>query len=260
MAYFKSDLIDAVSTYSYIPTGGIVTIAGAFSEYSDSSYVTLGLIPCDGRTLNGSASPEYSNLFSVIDILYGGTGITSFLVPNLKTNKVAIAGTSNTFYNVNTVGTKLTSVDHYHTSSATNSDFTLNSNDVTHNHDLTWGSASVGLGANTTSTIHAHSFSSGSVGVIGPNVFKNGAAGTSGGGLNGNHTHNTDITSGNAIGGGSTASHEHSGADTHAMGANTADSHTHTASVTTSSATNNTTYSSSAIGIPYANVLYFIKA
>jgi len=257
MADFKSDSMDAVSTYSYIPTGGIVTIAGEFSEYSDSSYVTLGLIPCDGRTLNGSTSLEYSNLFSVIGILYGGTGITSFLVPNLKTDKVAIVGTSATFHNVNTVGTKVTSVSHSHNTTATNNSFTLNNQNITHNHSVTWNS----VGANSTSTAHTHNFASGSVGTVGPNVFKSGAAGAIGGGLNGNHTHNSDINAANAIASGSTASHEHTGADSLAMGANTADLHTHTSSLTTAGVTSSTTYSSAnALGVPYANVLYFIKA
>ena len=120
MVDFKSDTIDAVSTYSYIPTGGIITIAGPYSEYSDSSYVTLGLIPCDGRSLNASTSPQYSSLFSVIGVLYGGSGSAAFNVPDLMTNKMTIVGTSSTFYNTNTVGTKLTSYNHSHPVSMSN--------------------------------------------------------------------------------------------------------------------------------------------
>lgn len=257
MASFKSDSINAVSDYSYIPTGGIVTIAGQFSEYSDASYITLGLIPCDGRTLDVSINPQYSNLFSVIGILYGGTGSTLFLVPNLKTNKVAIAGTSATFHNVNIVGTQVNSIAHSHNTTATNNTFTLNNQNIAHNHSVAWNS----VGANNTDTSHAHNFLSGSVGTVGPNIFYSGAAGATGGGLNGNHTHTSGITAANAITSGSTASHNHAATSSLAMGTNTASLHTHASSLTTTGVTSSTTYSSgNALGVPYANVLYFIKA
>lgn len=258
MAYFESDKIDSTSLYSYIPTGGIVTLAAPFAEYSDATYVSLGLIPCDGRVLNASTSPQYSNLFNVIGILYGGTGITSFNVPSLSTSKVAIVGTSATFHTVNTVGTRVTSIAHDHTITATNNSFTLNNQNVTHDHTVTWNA----VGNNTTDTSHTHTFASGSVGVVGPNVFKNGPAGVSGGGLNGNHTHNSDITSASSLTGGSTAAHTHTPASALSlgMGANTATLHSHTSSITSATLTSSNTYSSADIGVPYANVLYFIKA
>jgi microcystin-dependent protein len=258
MAYFESDKIDSTSLYSYVPTGGIVTLAAPFSKYSDATYLSIGLIPCDGRVLNASTSPQYANLFSAIGILYGGTGITSFNVPSLATSKVAIAGTSATFHNVNTVGTRVTSIGHDHTITATNNSFTLNNQNVTHDHTVTWNS----VGNNATDTSHTHTFESGSVGEIGPNVNKNGSAGVSGGGLNGNHTHNTDITSANSLTGGSTAAHSHTPASALSlgMGANTATLHSHAASLTTATTTSITNYVSTDVGIPYANVLYFIKA
>lgn len=255
MADFKSDTIDTASSYSYIPTGGIVTIAGAFSEYSDASYVSLGLIPCDGRTLNASTNPEYSPLFSVIGVLYGGSGSTSFQVPNLKDNKMSIVGTSNTFYNVNTVGTKLTSHSHSHAVSMTNNNFSMNAANVTHSHNFNFNSV-----GNIIDDNHAHNPSA-PVGRMGGSQ-KNGPAGTAGGGLLGNHTHNFGINANifNAVGG---SDHTHSAGYNSNTGNAGDASHTHASSAT--SAANSGNYvvdgtSTNPISVPYANMLYFIKA
>ena len=256
MVDFKSDTIDSVSSYSYIPTGGIVTIGGAFSEYSDASYVSLGLIPCDGRTLNTSTNPEYSSLFSVIGTLYGGTGSTSFQVPNLKNDKIAIVGTSNTFYNINTVGTRVTSIAHSHATTATNNSFSMNAGNTSHSHSHQHND----VGNVSAENQHTHPVGN-QGGSLGPNVNKNGPAGTAGGGLNGNHTHNVGSLGANNLADGRGNDHIHSGVLTWSSGANTAVSHTHSASLTNSANTGSSTYSSpSTLGVPYANVLYFIKA
>lgn len=254
MVDFKSDSIDTSSTYAYIPTGGIITLGGSFSEYSDTTYENIGLIPCDGRTLNASASPQYTNLFSVIGVLYGGSGSTSFNVPNLKTDKVAIAATSNTFYNTNTVGTKVTSIAHSHVTTATNNQFFVNAGNVSHDHTLSYNDVGNVTGENG----HGHNGVSSS-GTIGPNVNKNGPGGTAGGGLNGNHSHNVSLNA-NALGGGGGNNHIHSGVLYHNTGYSTEFNHAHDANITNSANTSTETYSSSAIGVPYANVLYFIKA
>jgi microcystin-dependent protein len=255
MTNFKSDNIDTDSSYSYIPTGGIVTIAGSFSEYSDSSYVSLGLIPCDGRSLNASTSPQYSSLFSVIGVLYGGSGSASFNVPNLTSNKVSIAGTSNTFHSTNTVGTQVNSIAHSHSASATNNSFSMNTGNTSHDHTLSYNDVGNVTGENG----HSHGGVSSS-GTIGSNVQKNGPAGTAGGGLNGNHSHNVTLNA-NALGGGGGNNHIHSGVLFHNTGYNTAFPHTHSSSITNSANTSSSTYSSpSTLGVPYANVLYFIKA
>jgi len=253
MVDFKSDSIDAVSTYSYIPTGGIVTLAGPFSEYSDASYVTLGLIPCDGRSLNGSTSPEYSSLFSVIGVLYGGSGIASFQVPNLKDNKMTIVGTSNSFYNTNTVGTTLTSYNHSHTVSMSNVNFSMNASNVTHDHSYTFNSIGAISDAN-----HAHNALSpaGSMGAS----QKNGPAGTSGGALLGNHTHtyNTNANIFTGVGG---AAHSHAAAVNGNSGLAGDASHTHTSYVQADSTSSNIAVDGiSGLDVSYANMLYFIKA
>ena len=256
MANFKSDTIDAVSTYSYIPTGGIITIAGPYSEYSDTSYVTLGLIPCDGRTLNASTSPEYSSLFSVIGVLYGGSSSASFLVPDLTTNKMTIVGTSSTFYNTNTVGTKLTSYNHDHPVSMSNNNFSMNNSNVTHSHNYNF--TSIG---NIVQNEHSHGTNS-PAGTMGGSQ-KNGPAGTAGGGLIGNHTHtysvNTNIH--NLVGG---ADHTHSDQAITGFSGNAGDaSHSHASSATSGSTSTSDTISGTVsfpLEVPYANMLYFIKA
>lgn len=254
MVDFKSDSIDTSSSYAYIPTGGIVTLGGAFSEYSDTSYITLGLIPCDGRVLNASASPQYTSLFNVIGILYGGSGSASFQVPNLTSDKISIAGTSNTFYNVNTVGTRVASISHSHTNTATNNNFTMNAGNTNHSHNVSYND----VGNMVSENGHGHTGVS-SAGTIGPNVNKNGPAGTAGGGLNGNHAHNVTLNA-NSLAGGGGNNHLHSGVLGHNTGDNAAVSHTHGASATVASSSSTSTYSSNALGYPYANVLYFIKA
>jgi microcystin-dependent protein len=255
MIDFKSDTIESASGYSYIPTGGIVTIGGAFAEYSDTSYVSLGLIPCDGRTLNASTNPEYLSLFSVIGVLYGGTGSTSFQVPNLKNDKIAIVGTSNTFYNTNTVGTRVASISHSHTTTATNNSFSMNAGNTQHAHSHQHND----VGNMTFENGHGHNRVSGA-GTIGSNVQKNGPAGTAGGGLNGNHSHNVTLNA-NALGGGGGNNHIHSGVRTWDSGNNTAFPHTHASSLTNSANSSSSAYSSpNTLGVPYANVIYFIKA
>ena len=255
MVDFKSDTIDAVSTYSYIPTGGIITIAGPYSEYSDSSYVTLGLIPCDGRSLNASTSPQYSSLFSVIGVLYGGSGSAAFNVPDLMTNKMTIVGTSSTFYNTNTVGTKLTSYNHSHPVSMSNNSFNMNAANVTHSHNYNYNTIGPISDAN-----HAHNPSAPGSSMGGSQ--KNGPAGTAGGALVGNHSHNFGINANifNAVGG---ADHAHSAAVNGNSGNAGDASHTHASSATSAANSSGNTVSGTAsfpISVPYANVLYFIKA
>lgn len=255
MADFKSDTIDAVSTYSYIPTGGIVTIAGAYSEYSDSSYVTLGLIPCDGRTLNATLNSQYLPLYNVIGILYGGSGMGAFLVPNLTTNKMTIVGTSNTFYNTNTVGTTLTSYNHSHTVTMSNNNFSMNAANVTHSHNYNFNSI-----GNISDANHAHNPSA-NVGSMGGSQ-KNGPAGTAGGGLIGNHLHNFGVNA-NAFAAVGGADHTHAAGINQNSGNAGDASHTHASSAT--SAANSGSHTISGISpnpilVPYANVLYFIKA
>lgn len=253
MSDFKSDTTSTyLSDYASIPTGGIVQIAGPFSEYSVSQYETLGLLPCDGRSLDASSNAQFLNLYNVIGTLYGGSGSSSFNIPDLKTNKVSIVATSNTFYSNNTVGTILNTVDHSHSTSANNNNYSMNAGNIDHDHNVN----NSGLGNMVSDTDHSHS-GSGS-GSIGPNVNKNGPAGASGGGLNGNHTHNVNINSNNPSGGSNNHTH---GASNHNIGyvVGGAVSHTHSASITLSANTSTASITSSSLEIPYANMLYFIR-
>jgi len=255
MTDFKSDSIDTISEYSYIPTGGIITIGGAFSKYSDTSYVTLGLIPCDGRSLNASTSPQYAPLFSVIGTLYGGSGIASFQVPNLKDNKVSIVGTSNTFYNTNTVGTKLTSYTHGHSVSMSNNSFSMNAANVTHSHDYVFDSV-----GNIVENSHSHGTNSAAAAMGGSQ--KNGPAGTAGGGLIGNHVHNYSVNA-NIHAAANLTSHTHPTQRSGNSGNAGDASHTHGSSANSSANSGSLTIDGSSsfpIGVPYANMIYFIKA
>jgi len=67
------------SGYYYTPVGVVVPFAGAYSERPPQGWLF-----CDGATLNSSSSPQYANLFSVIGSTYGGTGASSFKVPDLR--------------------------------------------------------------------------------------------------------------------------------------------------------------------------------
>jgi hypothetical protein len=92
------------------------------------------------------------------------------------------------------------------------------------------------------------------------NSYRNGPAGTAGGGLSGNHTHTVTLNANSLTGGGGN-DHTHSTVKNHNTGYNAAISHTHGSSVANSANTSSSTYSSpSSLGVPYTNLLYFIKA
>lgn len=59
-----------------IPQGTVVPFAG--------SSAPSGWLLCAGQTLNAVSNPEYATLFSVIGTNYGGTGINSFQLPDLR--------------------------------------------------------------------------------------------------------------------------------------------------------------------------------
>lgn len=56
---------------------------GTVQPYSGSAAPT-GWLLCAGQTLNSITSPEYAPLFSVIGTTYGGTGASSFIIPDLR--------------------------------------------------------------------------------------------------------------------------------------------------------------------------------
>lgn len=52
-----------------------------------------GSVPCDGSLYNSIADPSFANLFAKIGTLYGGTGATSFAVPDLRGRGPVMQGT-----------------------------------------------------------------------------------------------------------------------------------------------------------------------
>lgn len=255
MESFKSDNVSLEGdSYNFLPTGGIVSVAGSFLDYSSSDYVSVGLIPCDGRVLNLSTNPEYTNLYNIIGVLYGGSGSTSFNVPNLKDNKVSIVGQGAGFYNVNNIGTKVNTNTHSHSVAMNTNAFGINAANVTHSHTA-YHSNNAGATAR-----HGHGAPGGVIAGLGSGLAKNGPAGTAGGGLNGNHAHSMGVYPGGH--GDVDVNHAHGYAET-AIG-NAGDSnHSHTSNVSISANTGDFSSNSttgSGFGVPYASMLYFIRA
>jgi microcystin-dependent protein len=260
MDNFKAETVSSGNSINNsIPTGGIIIISGPYSEYSNTKYTDVGLIPCDGRTLNATSNPEFLNLYNVIGTLYGGTGQSSFKVPLMSQYKVSIVGTKTGFASTNTVGTLVQNISHSHNISMTNNSFSVANSNVDHSHNYNWND----VGNMASESGHGHVTNGGS-GTIGANIDKSGPAGTAGGGLNGNHSHNVNINSNNLGGGGGNNHYHPGGSNFNSGGTNpNAVSHGHSASIT--APTVSTTYAvgegaANPFGIPYANMLYFIRS
>ncbi len=63
------------------PTGAVVDFAGANAP--------SGWLLCYGQSLNATSNPEYADLFAVIGVTYGGSGITAFNVPDARGRVIA---------------------------------------------------------------------------------------------------------------------------------------------------------------------------
>jgi microcystin-dependent protein len=64
--------------------GGVPALpSGMLSPYAGSSAPT-GWLLCAGQTLNSITTPEYAALWAVIGTTYGGTGSSSFNLPDLR--------------------------------------------------------------------------------------------------------------------------------------------------------------------------------
>lgn len=61
-----------------MPVGTVTPFAGS------AISVPSGWLVCDGSTLNSVANPQYAALFSIIGTTYGGTGASSFKLPNCQ--------------------------------------------------------------------------------------------------------------------------------------------------------------------------------
>jgi microcystin-dependent protein len=72
------------------------TPVGAVTMWVTGTAPTGWLI-CDGSTKSTTTNPEYTNLYGVIGTIYGGTGATSFRLPDLRGRVPMGAGTGNTY-------------------------------------------------------------------------------------------------------------------------------------------------------------------
>lgn len=249
---FKSDLIDTESPYAFIPTGAVLTKVGSYSEYSSGDMLSLGLVPCDGRLLDGSTGQPYKQLWDVIGLKYGGTSQSSFQVPNLIDLKRIVYGASNSAQ----LGTKTTGV-HTHQSFASGSTPTVNvvtnSDSYTHTH-----SAVFNTGNQATSHDNVHGAAAFNIASPAPNSGLRGkGSGSNATAASVGHTHSLwTIRPGDSTGMIINANHAHNNPTINTNASTTAEGqHVHTF---TASASANMTNSS--FFPPNYDVLFFIKA
>jgi microcystin-dependent protein len=251
MVDFKSDLLDTDNAYAYIPTGSILTKAGAYSEYSLQSFVDIGLIPCDGRLLNGSTGQPYSNLWSVIGLKYGGTGQSSFQVPNLIDLKRVVYGVANSAQ----LGTKTTG-SHAHGTFQSGSTPTVN---VVTNADIFTHTHSAVFNTGNQSSAHdnVHGAAAFNVASPAPNSGLRGKADGTSQAASVGHTHGTwTIRPGTSGGMIINANHAHNNPTINTNASTTAEGqHIHTFTPSTDA-----TMSNSSFFPPKYDVLFFIKA
>lgn len=253
MADFKSDNVDTASTFAYLPTGAVIMLAGPFSDYSDAYYTNLGLVPCDGRSLNGVSS-IYSNLWAIIGVTFGGTGQSSFQVPNLTSVKKSVIGTSATFTRGSTTNTS----SHGHSATL---NYNSNNSNEAHSHN---GSANIGNVS--TSNTHRHNLAAFTFSV-GTNTnatnYSTAGTGSQTALVPGSHNHRVDFNAHNTDDRGTEGAHTHGGtASTGTILANNATTtHAHAVSNVTATFPTKTFTGAAAspLETPYANVLYFIR-
>jgi hypothetical protein len=261
------DGIDTLSSVNnFIPTGSLVVKAfapSALSNYdTDDKCISAGFIPCDGRTLNATTHTLYQELFDIIGNIYGGTNNANFKVPDLRASRRYIYGQSATtggVYTPSFSSNTTNAVTHSHSIltslSVSGSGFRINPNTGgvindtgNHTHSISYTFSDGG------SDYHSHYWNVNYAGLTtgGPNTGALTKADGTGTAAGGQHTHNMPAFTlqGNTGNGG--ASHSHSGSMTTGAAANQNHSHfigPKGAGIPVSSA----------IDIPYINMLYFIK-
>lgn len=252
MADFKSDNVDTTSTFAYLPTGAVIMLGGSFSDYSNSYYTDLGLVPCDGRSLNGVSS-IYSNLWAVIGVTFGGSGQSSFQVPNLTSVKKSVIGTSGTYARGATTNTS----SHSHTATL---NYNSNNSNETHSHGST-----TNIGNVSTSNGHEHNIAAytTSIGTT-TNATNYSTAGTGNQTalVPGSHNHRVNWNAFNTDSRGTEGSHSHGGsASGNTSNNTTTTTHAHSVSSVTATFPTKTFTGAGATPLetPYANVLYFIR-
>jgi microcystin-dependent protein len=202
--------------------------------------------------LNGVSS-IYSNLWNVIGTTFGGTGQSSFQVPNLTSVKKSVIGTSATYTRGSTTNTS----SHGHTAT-----LNYNSNNSDENHAHT---ASIGIGNVLTSNNHRHNLAAYSMS-IGTNTtasnYTTAGSGSQTALVPGSHNHRCDFNAFNTDDRGTEGVHTHSGGNSGNSGDNqTATTHAHAVSSITATFPTDTFdgTASNPLETPYANVLYFIR-
>jgi microcystin-dependent protein len=68
----------ARSASNGVPVGTIVAYAGP------DTNIPAGWLLCNGAVLNATANPQYAQLFAAISTTWGGSGVSSFNVPDLR--------------------------------------------------------------------------------------------------------------------------------------------------------------------------------
>lgn len=249
--------IDAVSSYAFIPTGALVTKAYSASSYAqdyttDDKCINLGIVPCDGRFLNSVAYPVYSDLYSIIGTLYGGTGEAYFQVPDLRTYRRYLSGQgtlTGSIYNPSLSANTSNSISHTHTTASNFTTLsTLTAGNNSHSHTISVNATAASYAGNG-----GHGGNARYVGGVGnpPGSLSKNDGNSSGSGAA--HVHNTDVTGSFGVGDGGTDSHTHSSPAGNASNTADAGAHSHTYS---GNFVNNTTTGAE---IPYIDIVYFVK-
>lgn len=250
----KNKIDTTQSSNSIVPTGALMMKAippSGLSNYdTDSKCIAAGYVPCDGRTLNATTYPAYQNLYNILRNRYGGAG-DNFQVPDLRTSRRYIYGqatltegkylpsfssnTSNTITHSHTVLTELTSL-------------VTNAVAGSHTHSTSYSFNNAGLDD------HSHFWDANlpalnATNAVGTTLTKADGTGTAAGAA---HAHSTGAFYAGTNSGAAGTSHAHSGSGTSTS--YTEPTHTHTVNGGNISIPN-----SSALELPYINMLYFIK-
>lgn len=244
---------------NFIPTGVLIMKASAPSvllEYnSDEKCIDAGIIPCDGRALNASTFTKYQALFNVIGNIYGGTNNTNFLVPDLRTSRRYIYGQSTAvsgIYTPSMSANTTNSVTHSHTvNGISGQSLSTNATAGTHLHNTFSGSLPISVSANHShyANFNVGAFTTGQA--LGTTLTKSDGTGTAAGAA---HTHTSNSSNIATNSSENAVSHGHGGRSAQSTDSYSEPTHTHTIANS-----NVSVPTSSAIDIPYMNMLYFIK-
>lgn len=158
------------------PSGFLATPVGTIQMYAGTTAPD-GWLLCQGQTLTeGGAGQKYEDLYNVIGTTYGGTGATSFNIPDLqdkyprgKSSSFALGATCSD-------NTAAPSGGLVVTIGSTTSTGTIGYTDLSHTHSVPSGIAS-----------YIGSYFAGGSGQTGSTTFS--STNTSGASINMNHTH-----------------------------------------------------------------------